>query len=156
MSTRGEFEKVIVLSNDDIWMYGELITYICNDYNMCIGDGDEDSEGVDYLLLFEDNPDILKIYGGRTCFCDIVVNKTKYVIYLSPYYGTMECDEIKTEDELNEGVKLMLTQFFSNELTEYYTHNPDYNTWRHFDEIKDGIAYRGGSGYVYTLWEYNK
>jgi hypothetical protein len=146
MSTRDEFEKVIVLSIDDIQMYGELDAYIC-------GDGGEDN---DYLLLFEGDPDILKIYNGRTYFCDIVVNKTKYVIYLSPDYGTMTCDVRKTDDELNKGIKLMLTQFFSNELTEYYTHNPDCNTWQRFDEIKDGIAYRGGSGYVYIIWEYNK
>ena len=156
MSTRDEFEKMIVLSIDDIQMYGELEAHICNDYNMCIGGGDEDSEDNDYHFLFDGDPDILKIYGGSTYFCDRVVNKTKYVIYLSPIYVIMECDEIKTDDELIEGIKLMLTQFFSDEFKEYYTYNFDRNAWLHLDEMKNGIAYRGGSGYVYIIWEYNK
>ena len=56
-------------------------------------------------------------------------------------------------EKLSDKCKLMLTRFFDDNWKDYF---PDTNhrTWKDFENIRLGIAYRGGSGYAYSLHSY--
>lgn len=101
-----------------------------------------DNEIDDILSLFEGDPDLLKIDCSQILFIDIETKEHHFIIYLDCEY------EVE-----NERIEQRLKEFFSADYKELFE-NPEKNTWDTFNGNSDIIAYRGGSGYVYTLWAY--
>lgn len=107
-------------------------------YELAVREGwyDGEPEEFDALAMFEGDPDMIKIN-----------NDTGYFFYYKPtdtiYYWI---------DELFTGynVGAILTRFFEHRLHKEYT--PDVQSWTWWDSAEDGIAYRGGCGYVYTIF----
>lgn len=71
--------------------------------------------------------------------------------YISADVGKITYLIINKSEEISILAKDMLLQFYSKKWESFY--KPcEPNTWENWDTIKRGIAYRNGSGYVYSLW----
>jgi len=57
-------------------------------------------------------------------------------------------------ESIPDKCKLMLSRFFDEDFKQYFSVS-DLQTWVYFSDLQYGIAYRGGSGYAYTLYKYN-
>lgn len=90
----------------------------------------------DPLVFFEGHSDMVKHEGYTEYFADIDINDTKYII--------SNTDEPDVWD--------MLEKFFSADFGESFELTEP-NNWDSWYSLKNGIAYRGGRGYVYTIWE---
>lgn len=123
-------EKIEIVQAWEIEFYPELWDF------MELKDDEYYEE--DYLTLFEGDPDMLKIDDYITYFMDLTVNDTKYIITNSD-----EPDDFE-----------ILKKFFSDDFKESFeTTEP--NNWESWEQLNNGIAYRGGKGYVYTIWKLN-
>lgn len=96
--------------------------------------GDPDFDALSYL---EGNPDIIRCNGKKLYFMSAVLNGKRYVL---------------THDEVDSTEREMLTRFFEEDFRRYFETLP--GEWKAFDGAERAIAYRGGSGYVYTIWDY--
>lgn len=113
--------------------------------NIVLSDWMQENEIKDVLHLFEGDPDIMNINGYKLLFIDLELNKEeRIVIYLDAEYKAT-----------NEEIENRLLLFYQDNFQEYFE-KPEYNTWETFYQQKDIIAYRGGKGYSYTLWNYLK
>ncbi len=96
----------------------------------------------DILEWFEGDPDQLRIGGETVLFIDIPVSKTHtVVVYLD---GSYSVDE-------NEIVK-RLTDFYSDDYKSLF--NPLECLSSIMKSMIDGICYRGGKGYSYSLYSF--
>lgn len=93
-------------------------------------------EITDILDLFEGDPDMINISGEKVLFTSIANDSV--VIYIDPSY-TADNAEIET----------ILFDFFSSENVE-----PIENNWDNFHGTNRSIAYRGGSGYCYSIYRH--
>jgi len=109
--------------------------FLCEMFNT--SDVDVLSDSI--FQLFEGDPDMLKISGETVLFTDFTYNGEQFVLYLDgSYIGD------------NEEIERMLSIFYTDEYQ------------LSFDSIEGGwgvfrdgmIAYRGGSGYYYSIWKY--
>ena len=104
----------------------------------------------DVLAWFEGDPDELRINGETVLFIDIQnpEHTLQTVIYLDGSYQVDETEIIKR-----------LTEFYSTDDNGADTFDLYFNkiesTNENMENLKNGIAYRGGKGYVYTLFEFN-
>lgn len=96
--------------------------------------GDPDFDALSYL---EDDPDILRCDGYKLCFIAPVVNGKRYVL---------------THDEADATEREILTRFFGEDYRRYFKALPCNR--KAFDGAGRAIAYRGGSGYAYSIWGY--
>lgn len=62
---------------------------------------------------------------------------------------------IYSKSSLPEIAQTMLNAFFDKDFEGSFNSNGK-STWQGFYSLPYGIAYRGGSGYNYTIWEYIK
>ena len=103
------------------------------------------------LEWFEGDPDELRINGKTVLFTDTTnpENTARTVIYMD---GSYEVDE-------NEIVK-RLTEFYSVDEDGADTFDLYYDsiesTNANMEALDNGIAYRGGSGYTYSLYKFKK
>ncbi|MDR1202690.1 MAG: hypothetical protein LBL58_13840 [Tannerellaceae bacterium] len=101
----------------------------------------------DVSELFEGDPDELRINGETVSFIDIQnpEHTRQTVIYLDGSYQVDEKEIVKR-----------LTEFYSVDENGADTFNLYYNNIESTDEnmrnLKNGIAYRGGQGYTYSLY----
>lgn len=96
----------------------------------------------DVYDFFQSDPDILRIKGSEVSFTEVDINdKTAFVVYLDLKYKATESE-----------IKKILQRFFADNFRNYFT-NLD-SSWKLFRSLANGIAYRGGQGYHYTIWEY--
>jgi len=93
----------------------------------------ENIEDIDILELFEGDPDMIKIDGYLSPFIDIVIDGIRYVLFT------------------DEDAKCALEKFYSDKL-ERVEYNK--NSWDYFDSQKNVLAYRGGKGYNYVLYNF--
>lgn len=100
------------------------------------GDDPHDPD-FDALSYLEEDPDILHCDGYKLCFIAPVVNGKRYVL---------------THDEADATGREMLTRFFGEDYRRYFKALPC--NWKAFDGVGRAIAYRGGSGYAYSIWGY--
>lgn len=100
-------------------------------------DDDPDDPDFDALSYLEGNPDIIRCNGKKLYFMSTVLNGKRYVL---------------THDEVDSIEREMLTRFFEEDFRRYFETLPC--EWKAFDGAERAIAYRGGSGYVYTIWDY--
>lgn len=103
----------------------------------------------DVLAWFEGDPDELRIDGHTVLFIDIQnpENTEQTIIYLDGSYEVNEDEIIKR-----------LTEFYSvdengaDSFELYY--NRIESTNENMRNLKNGIAYRGGKGYTYSLYTF--
>lgn len=96
-----------------------------------------DSPDFDALSLLEGDPDILRCDGYIQYFISVEVNDVRYVL---------------TSDELSDAEREMLECFFSDDFRNRFCQQG--YTWDYFNRQQRAIAYRGGSGYLYSIWNY--
>lgn len=89
------------------------------------------------LSYLEGDPDILRCDGSRLCFISTVQNGKRHVLTL---------------DKASDTERQMLTRFFEEEFRRHFEPLPC--SWGAFESARRAIAYRGGSGYVYSIWGY--
>lgn len=102
-------------------------------------DIDPDDEMFEPLSMMEGDPDILRCNDRKLYFIDVELGGKKFIL---------------TSDEVNEQEKKMLTEFHQDDFKERYSVGEC--NWPTFNEAKNAVAYRGGKGYVYTIWLYNQ
>lgn len=102
-------------------------------------DIDPDDAMFEPLSLMEGDPDILRCNGRKLYFMDIDLGDTKFIL---------------TSDEVNDEEKKMLAVFHQDDFKERYTVGEC--NWETFDNATNAVAYRGGKGYLYTIWLYNQ
>jgi hypothetical protein len=96
----------------------------------------------DVYDFFQSDPDILRIKNSEVSFTEVAINEnTTFVIYNDSEYQSTE-SEIKT----------MLQRFYSDNFKYYFTKSDC--SWSVFRRLVNGIAYRGGKGYHYAIWEH--
>ena len=112
-----------------------------------LGSEDEDELRECVLYPFESDPDILRYKGEDILFYDIDNLDHKYIIYADFGYVL--------EDEDKKVVIQLLTDFYDDDdvLLDKFQRS-EFRTWEVFRrDDKTRIAYRGGSGYTYQIWE---
>ncbi|SHG04448.1 hypothetical protein [Dysgonomonas macrotermitis] len=105
----------------------------------------------DVLSFFEGDPDQLRINGETVLFTDIQnpEHTKQTVIYLDPSYTVNESDIIRR-----------LTEFYAvdengaDDFMSYYERIESTN--ENMKNLSNGIAYRGGKGYTYTLYTFKE
>lgn len=104
-------------------------------YEICKENGwaDCEYEDFDVLEFFEGDPDMIRVDGQIGYFWYNEENDTIY------YYF----------DEWGHNIGSILRDFYKKRLHKEYC--PDMQSWEYFD-THNCIAYRGGSGYVYSLF----
>lgn len=100
-------------------------------------DDDPHDPDFDALSYLEGDPDILRCDDYKVYFISTVLNGKRYVL---------------THDEVNVAEREMLTRFFGEDYRRYFKALPC--NWKAFDGAGRAIAYRGGSGYSYSIWGY--
>jgi hypothetical protein len=92
------------------------------------------------LSFFKSDSDMIQLFGYTSYFKDIQIKDTLYII---------------VSDHVSD-VEYHLESFFSNDFkNEWKMTEPNYwnSFWYNKGEV---IAYRGGSEYGYTIWEFDK
>ena len=100
-------------------------------------DDDPNDPNFDALSYLEGDPDILRCDGNRLYFIDTVLDGKRYVL---------------THDEVCDTEREILKHFFEEDFRSHFELFPCH--WEAFNDAERAIAYRGGSGYVYTIWGY--
>lgn len=100
-------------------------------------DDDPDSPDFNAGSYFEGDPDTLRCDGSTQYFLAVDLGDTRYVL---------------TKEEVTDSEEEILRHFFSDNFQDHFNMGPQ--TWEHFHQSDRCIAYRGGSGYVYTIWDY--
>ncbi len=98
---------------------------------------DPDDPDFDPLSYLEGDPDILRCEGSRLCFISTVQNGKRYVL---------------THDEASDTERQILTRFYQPDFQSHFEALPC--SWEAFEAADRAIAYRGGSGYAYSIWGY--
>lgn len=104
---------------------------------------DLDDENFDEFSLFESDPDFIKVNGeqGRGEIPFISVNVNGMEIYILSYYYL---EHYNCEQEAREILEWFILGANNQKEIE--------NSWDDWNNVKEGIAYRGGSGYHYSLY----
>jgi hypothetical protein len=92
------------------------------------------------------DPDYFMMDGRRCSFFDYDYESVKYVVYIS-------------EQGIDEIAERMLKKFFAHDYGDYFSREAggkNLRSWDDFEALDYAIAYRGGVGYVYTIWKYGK
>ena len=103
----------------------------------------------DVLIWFEGDPDELRINGETVLFIDIQNPEHTHqtVIYLDGSYQVCEAEIVKR-----------LSEFYSKDVCGADAFDLFYNSIESTNEnmknLKNGIAYRGGKGYTYSLYTF--
>lgn len=135
--------KTLIIDTDDL-MTGNKLTQSQYDY---LNDLFEmDNEDFDVLTLFEGDPDFIKINGevgrGEIMFIDVKIEDvTIYILISNDYY----------DYDWNNAVNIL--QWFIDGAKDDLINNETLsNNWNDWNKVKSGVAYRGGSGYHYSLY----
>lgn len=101
----------------------------------------EENGFCDVYDFFQSDPDILRIMGSEISFTEVDIDeKTSFVIFTE--------SKITYDSEIKE----MLSLFYTDNFQDFFTNRV--SSWALFRSLVSGIAYRGGRGYCYTIWEY--
>ena len=123
-------KRVVILSEDEV-LFGCF-----NKLKHSIGITKEDKNN-ESIIDFWIDCDHIKVNGergrGNRCFNTFDIGNTKYIV--SVY--DLEADELE------------ILKWWLNGCIDEIEIN---NNWTEWDNVKTGIAYRGGSGYCYSLY----
>lgn len=102
-------------------------------YELCVKQEwtDEPEEYFDELAMFEGDPDMIRVNGKTGYFFEL----DNTIWYWFEEYG--------------ESIDKILIAFYEKRLNKEYWE--DMQSWQYFD-THNAIAYRGGQGYVYTIY----
>ena len=100
-------------------------------------DDDPDDPHFDARSYLEGDPDMIRCDGNKLYFIAPIVNGKRYVL---------------THDEVGTTEREMLTRFFEEDYKRYF--EALLCDWKAFNGAERAIAYRGGSGYAYSIWGY--
>lgn len=100
------------------------------------------------LQFFEGDPDIIKIDGGTGFFCEC----GDTVFY---WFDTWEDDAEDLLRRFFEGIQTGVKHGYSYMTGKMHESikMAEKQSWEEFDKIENGIAWRGGAGYHYTIFE---
>jgi hypothetical protein len=101
--------------------------------------------------LFECDPDYFNwgVHGlYKLPFVELL---DKYIIIPDDNY--IEAITDYKLSKLSDKCKLMLVNFFEDNFKDYFTSVE--STWKSFNGLNFGVAFRGGAGYSYAIWKYN-
>lgn len=102
----------------------------------------QDNGLCDVYDLFQSDPEILRIKNSEVSFTEVEIDENiRFVIYSDSEYQATE-SEIKT----------LLQRFYADNFKDYFTKLD--SSWSVFRSLVNGIAYRGGWGYHYAIWEH--
>jgi hypothetical protein len=111
-----------------------------------LGDDDGGDIMVGVLEANSGDPDYFMMDGRRCSFFDYDYERAKYVVYIS--------------EGINEIAERMLKKFFAPDYIDHFSreseHGESLRSWEDFESLQYAIAYRGGAGYIYTIWKYGK
>lgn len=124
-------ETIVTPIGKGICYYDDL-----NRWARSFGD-DPDDPAFNALSYMESDSDMIRCDGNKLCFIAPIVNGKRYVL---------------THDEVNATEREILTRFFGEDYRRYFEALPC--NWKAFDGAERAIAYRGGSGYFYSIWGY--
>jgi hypothetical protein len=104
----------------------------------------------DVLALFEGDPDELRINGETVLFIEIQnpEHTRQTVIYLDSDYCVPECDIVKWLMRFYSKGVISRTSIFDRYIKRIESTNEN------MKNLKNGIAYRGGKGYTYSLYTF--
>lgn len=133
--------KYLIIDTVDLITGNKLTQYQYDYLTNLLDMGDED---FDVLSLFDDDPDFIKINGengrGKAMFIDVKIEDVTIYILISPsYYGYGYEDAVNVLEWFINGAK--------NDFMDALN-----NSWNDWDKVNKGVAYRGGSGYYYSLY----
>ncbi len=101
-------------------------------------DCNPDDKNFEALSMLDSDPDIIKCEDcEKLYFITIEREGKKFVL---------------TSDETTPEQNKMLTDFHTENWNENYSATE--STWANFNALTNSIAYRGGKGYNYTIWDY--
>lgn len=127
----------------ELWQYCKENNFTdCKDYEEFYNNGGD-------LSFFEGDPDIIKLDGetGYFCLCgnkvfyyfdDCMTHKAEEL--LKAFYSGLNC----------QGVTLGGESYICGSLPEDFE---NCQSWKDFEKISTGIAFRGGAGYIYSLYD---
>jgi len=107
----------------------------------------EENDIDDVLSLFEGDPDMIRVNNSKICYVTFENEDETIIVYADFSYLLEDKDIPKLQKMLETFVEDWAI------LHDNYV-KIDNQTWEAFDELENGIAYRGGSGYSYTIWKY--
>lgn len=91
------------------------------------------------ITSFEGDPDYVKIGKDGTVYF-IVIESIKAVLYF------------EVEATFDDRIKRVIADYVGDGASEVFT-DRDVRSWKDFESVDVGVAYRGGRGYVYSLAE---
>ena len=170
MDTLNNTAKEVVIIRNGLEFYHTpelllLCDYWCDKVDSLEIYSDEFYEAIDnlYSSEFEGDPDFFVVDGvsrfnerGIPC-TSIECGNTVYVCISELFnVDTLCCiDEDITDSEartINKKAIDIVTAFYGDDFENSFVSGG--NTWGDWNEVKNGVAYRGGKGYVYSLHEH--
>ncbi len=124
-------EIIVANLRDAIAYYQELDEWVRT------FDKDPDDPMFDELELMEGDPDKIKCGKHELYFFDVDLNGRKFIL---------------THDDVDAKEKLMLRRFHDPDWKCWYKSLPC--DWVAYEAAENAVAYRGGAGYFYAIWEY--
>lgn len=124
-------------------------------YDYCVKEGytDEDYENWDFLTFFEGDPDLIKVDGDEGYFCecgDIVF------YYLDDFTGKGEKMLQAFFKAFRTGITLGGNSWISGEVPAGINDSDEIQNWDAWEKIETGIAWRGGAGYTYNIYDFTE
>ena len=126
----------------ELWQYCKENDFTNESYEDFYNNGGD-------LSFFEGDPDIIKVDGetGYFCLCgnkvfyyfdDLMTHKAECL--LKAFYSGLNC----------QGITLGGNSFICGKLPESFE---GIENWKEFEKVQTGIAFRGGAGYFYSLYD---
>ena len=97
------------------------------------------------FTVLEGDPDIIRMDGQRAGYFADLTNfqtKEKAIVYLS----------VRIREKKDGKMEDLLESFWTPNYKKEWELIED-GSWNDFDSQETAIAYRGGSGYIYTIWK---
>ena len=136
--------KRIIITESEVCAIPELVELFCLTEN--------EIENCEVNDIFNSDPDYfswgIKDHLHKIPFVEVL---DKYIIVPVDYMIEYASDD-KISNGLSDKCKEMLIRFFQDDFKIWFTSVEC--SWKNFDGLNFGIAYRGGSGYSYSIWNY--
>lgn len=102
------------------------------------------------LAFFEGDPDMVKIggYVGYFAKCGNIV-----FYYLDEFYGDAKALLTAFFNAFNTGITLGGESYLNGTAPIGFDSSDEIQNWDAWEKIENGIAYRGGAGYSYKIYD---
>lgn len=151
MYTKTKTTSVEIFTESEATFNKALLSILTADEPKYLSHAKEYGEIID---LFNCDPDYVRVNGVKIPFVEVDVKSVKCVIV--PDYAIDKGYSEETDAIDSNKLKTILTAFFADNFKDSFSRDINNNTWPYFNQIDNGIAFRGGSGYAYTIWTLNQ